>query len=150
MRVFIAGPLFSQAEREFNLKLDEFLRKHGFETFLPQREVGELWKRIHKRGRKTYRMIYEEDLRGLEGADVVVAILDGPDVDSGTAFEVGYACARGKPVIGLKTDMRVFARGEEVNNMLAQGMRKIVKNFDDLLPALNAIKKTKRGQPEKR
>ena len=147
MKVFIAGPLFSQAEREFNLKVDKYLDKHGFETFLPQRDVGDLWKRIRKRGRKAYRMVYEEDLRGLEGADVVVAILDGPDVDSGTAFEVGYACARGKPVIGLKTDMRVFAREEEVNNMLAQGVRKIVENFDDLLPALNAIKKTKRGQP---
>lgn len=148
--MFIAGPLFSQAEREFNLKVDKYLNKHRFETFLPQREVGKLWKRIRKRGRKACRVIYEEDLRGLEGADVVVAILDGPDVDSGTAFEVGYACARGKPVIGLKTDMRVFARGEEVNNMLAQGVRKIVENFDDLLPALKAIKKMKRGQPERR
>ena len=145
MKIFIAGPLFSQAEREFNLKVDKFLRKHGFDTFLPQREVGELWKRIRKRGREAYRAIYEEDLRGLEGADTVVAILDGPDVDSGTAFEVGYACARGKPVIGIKTDMRVFAKMEEVNNMLAQGVREIVKNFDDLLPALNAVKKTKRA-----
>ena len=145
MKIFIAGPLFSQAEREFNLKVDKFLRKHGFDTFLPQREVGELWKRIRKRGREAYRIIYEGDLRGLEGADTVVAILDGPDVDSGTAFEVGYACARGKPVIGIKTDMRVFAKMEEVNNMLAQGVREIVKSFDDLLPALNAVKKTKRA-----
>ncbi len=150
MKVFIAGPLFSQAEREFNLEVDKYLDKHGFETFLPQREVGDLWKRIRKRGRRAYKIIYEADLQGLEKADVVVAILDGSDVDSGTAFEVGYACAQGKPVIGLKTDMRVFAREEEVNNMLAQGVRKIVENFDDLLPALNAIKKTKRGQPKKR
>ena len=139
--MFIAGPLFSQAEREFNLKLDEFLRKHGFETFLPQREVGELWKKIRRRGGKAYRKIYEEDLRGLEGADVVVAVLDGPDVDSGTAFEVGYACAKGKPVIGLKTDMRVFARGEELNNMLAQGVRALVKNFDELLTELTKLHK---------
>jgi nucleoside 2-deoxyribosyltransferase len=139
MKVFIAGPLFSQAEQEFNLKLDEFLRKQGFETFLPQREVGELWRRIRKRGHKAYRMIYEEDLRGLEEADVVVAILDGTDVDSGTAFEVGYACARGKPVIGLKTDTRVFAKEEELNNMIAQGVRGLAKNFDELLAKLKKL-----------
>lgn len=144
MKVFIAAPLFSQAEREFNLKLDEFLRKHGFETILPQRDVGELWEQVRKHGRRAYRAIYEGDLRALEVADIVVAVLDGPDVDSGTAFEVGYACAKGKPVVGLKTDMRVFTRGEEVNNMLAQGVRKIVRNFDDLLPPLNAVKKTKK------
>ncbi len=120
MKVFIAGPLFSQTEREFNLKVDKFSRNHGFETFLPPREVGEIWKKIRTQGRRAYRKIYEEDLSGLEGVDFVVAILDGPDVDSGTAFEVGYACAKGKPVIGLKTDMRVYAVGEEVNNMLAQ------------------------------
>jgi nucleoside 2-deoxyribosyltransferase len=68
-----------------------------------------------------------------------VAILDGPDVDSGTAFEVGYACAKGKPVIGLKTDMRVFARGEEVNNMLAQGVQVIVKDLDELIAQLKKL-----------
>ena len=38
--------------------------------------------------------------------DVVVAVLDGAAVDSGTAFEVGYAYARGKPLIGVRTDFR--------------------------------------------
>ncbi len=142
MKVFIAGPLFSQAEREFNLKLDGFLRKHGFETVLPQRDVGQLWKHVRKLGRRAYLEVYERDIRRIEEADIVVAILDGPDVDSGTAFEVGYACAKGKPVIGLKTDMRVFAQGEDVNNMLAHGVRKIVKNFDELLSTLNAFKKS--------
>ena len=140
MRVFIAGPLFSRAEREFNLKVDAYLRKHGFETFLPQREVGKLWKPTRRKGRKASRMIYEMDLRGIEKADAVVAILDGPDVDSGTAFEIGYACARGKPVIGIKTDVRMFARNEEVNLMLAQGMRALVKDQAALLKELkNAL-----------
>lgn len=148
--MFIAGPLFSQAELDFNLKVDEHLRKHGFETFLPQRDAGKLDEFLAKEGERAYRTLFERDLEGLDRADVAVAILDGPDVDSGTAFEVGYAFSKGKPVIGFKTDMRVFAREEEVNNMLAQGVRKIVENFDDLLAALNSIKKTKRGQPERR
>ena len=71
---------------------------------------------------------------------MVVAILDGPDVDSGTEFEVGYACAKGKPVIGLKTDVRTFTKGEEVNNMLAQGMRTIVKDLNELVAKLQELR----------
>ena len=139
MKIFIAGPLFSQAEREFNIKVDEYLRRHGFETFLPQRDVGKLDELLVKEGKRAYQTIFERDLKGLEWADAVVAILDGPDVDSGTAFEVGYAFAKGKPVIGLKTDMRVFARDEEVNNMLAQGVRALVGNLDEVVSKLKKI-----------
>jgi nucleoside 2-deoxyribosyltransferase len=139
MKVFIAGPLFSQAEREFNLKVDEYLRGHGFETFLPQRDVGRLDELLAKEGGRAYRAIFEQDLKGLDQADAVVAILDGPDVDSGTAFEIGYAFAKGKPVIGLKTDMRVFAKDEELNNMIAQGIRALARNLDEVVSELKRL-----------
>jgi nucleoside 2-deoxyribosyltransferase len=139
MKVFIAGPLFSQAEREFNVRVEEELRRHGFKTFLPQRDVGRLDELIAKEGDRAYRTIFDQDLKGLDQADAVVAILDGPDADSGTAFEVGYAFARGKPVIGLKTDMRVFAREEEVNNMLAQGVKALAKNVDEVISRLKKL-----------
>ena len=42
----------------------------------------------------------------IDSADVVLAVLDGADVDSGTASEIGYAAARGCPVVGLRTDTR--------------------------------------------
>jgi len=139
MKVFIAGPLFSQAEREFNLKVEAELLRNGFETFLPQRDVGMLDELIATEGKRAYRTIFDRDLKGLDQADAVVAILDGLDVDSGTAFEVGYAFARGKPVIGLKTDMRVFAKEEEVNNMLAQGVKALAKNIDEVISNLKKL-----------
>jgi nucleoside 2-deoxyribosyltransferase len=40
-------------------------------------------------------------------AAAVLAVLDGTDVDSGTAAEIGYAAALGTPVVGLRTDLRV-------------------------------------------
>jgi uncharacterized protein (DUF952 family) len=39
-------------------------------------------------------------------ADAVLAILDGSDVDSGTAAEVGYAAGLGIGIVGLRTDIR--------------------------------------------
>jgi adenylate cyclase len=36
----------------------------------------------------------------------VLAVLDGTDVDSGTAAEIGFAAALGVPITGLRTDIR--------------------------------------------
>lgn len=43
----------------------------------------------------------------IDRADALIAILDGVDVDSGTAAEIGYAFARGKHIDGLRTDFRL-------------------------------------------
>ena len=42
----------------------------------------------------------------IRAAAAVLALLDGVDVDSGTAAEIGYAAALGTPVVGLRTDLR--------------------------------------------
>ena len=47
----------------------------------------------------------EESIRA---ADVVFAVLDGVDVDSGTASEMGFAYALGKRIHGLRTDTRLI------------------------------------------
>ncbi|QDD89822.1 nucleoside 2-deoxyribosyltransferase [Pseudomonas oryzihabitans] len=47
--------------------------------------------------------IYRANLAVIDAADAVLANLDffrGAEPDSGTCFEVGYAVARGKPVVG--------------------------------------------------
>lgn len=43
----------------------------------------------------------------IEACAGVLAVLDGPDVDSGTAAEIGYAAALGRCVVGLRTDFRL-------------------------------------------
>jgi len=43
----------------------------------------------------------------IDRCDAVLAVLDGTDVDSGTAAEIGYAAARAKPIVGLRTDLRL-------------------------------------------
>lgn len=45
--------------------------------------------------------------RAIRACDWVVAVLDGVDVDSGTASEMGFAYALGKQVHGLRTDTRL-------------------------------------------
>jgi len=57
--------------------------------------------------RQMSRTIGARNRRLLAEATAVLAVLDGPDVDSGTAAEIGWAAARGTPVIGLRTDFRL-------------------------------------------
>src|SRR6266571_5041590 len=93
MRLYLAAPLFTEAERKYNIYLCGLLENAGYNVFLPQREVSQ-YEGSHKPSR-----IYNADLAGLRNSDCVVAICDGADVDSGTAWECGYACSRGIPVI---------------------------------------------------
>ncbi len=111
MKIFLAAPIFSLAEREFNSKLAEELRKRGYDVFLAQ-ELGILSSEEEKA------RLFSEDLKALDECNVVVAVLDGNDVDSGVAFELGYAYAKGKRIIGIRTDHRCFSPLEEVNLML--------------------------------
>ena len=51
---------------------------------------------------RLYRLLIE----AIDRCDAVVAILDGPDSDSGTCVEIGYAAGESKPIIGVRTDFR--------------------------------------------
>jgi nucleoside 2-deoxyribosyltransferase len=96
MRVYLAGPLFTVGERMFNTQLAELLSKEKWiNLYVPQETMD------HEPN-----SIYFKHIGALERCDAVVAILDGPDIDSGTAFEVGYAVAQGRPVVGVRTDFR--------------------------------------------
>jgi nucleoside 2-deoxyribosyltransferase len=97
MRIYFAGPLFSAAERDWNAALTDRLRAAGHEVFLPQdQEKG-----------KDAAGIFAHDVGGIDWADVLVAIMDGSDPDSGTAWECGYAYGK-KPVVQVRTDFRAF------------------------------------------
>lgn len=57
--------------------------------------------------------IYRANVDHIDACDAVLANLDffrGPEPDSGTCFEVGYAVARGKPVIVYLPETGTFAQ----------------------------------------
>lgn len=56
--------------------------------------------------RSASRELAERNFAMIRRADAVLAVLDGADVDSGTAAEMGYALALDVPVFGLRTDTR--------------------------------------------
>lgn len=96
MKIYLAGPLFTTAEQEFNRQLCTALQDAGHEVWLPQE---------HEPRERTAKAIFEADVAGLNACDVVIANMDGPDPDSGTCWECGYAY-RKKPIIAYRTDFR--------------------------------------------
>ncbi|HXW29753.1 MAG TPA: nucleoside 2-deoxyribosyltransferase [Xanthobacteraceae bacterium] len=111
MKIYLAGPLFSTAERDFNARLAQRLRDLGHEIWLPQES---------EQATMTPAQIFKEDVAGIDWAEIVVANMDGPDPDSGTCWECGYAYGK-KPVVVFRTDFRVGYEVRPVSAATAPG-----------------------------
>jgi nucleoside 2-deoxyribosyltransferase len=111
MKLYFAGPLFTTAERNWNAEVAEGLRAAGHDVFLPQeKEPG-----MDGPG------IFATDVGGLDWAEGLVSIVDGPDPDSGTSWEVGYTYAGRKPIVLVRTDIRALTGATgDYNAMLMQ------------------------------
>jgi len=100
-KVYIAGPLFDDHERSYLEKIANILEKNEYETFLPHRDAGLVEGELPL---KKKIKIFDADMDFLKSADVVVALLTGRDVDSGTSAEIGYAYALNKQLIGINAN----------------------------------------------
>ena len=75
----------------------------------------------------------------------VLALLDGSDVDSGTAAEIGYAAARGTPVIGLRSDIRTAGDNEaavvnlQVEWFVEESGGRLTSTLEEAIAALLAL-----------
>jgi nucleoside 2-deoxyribosyltransferase len=132
MKIYLAGPLFTAAERAFNARLAARLRELGHEVFLPQET---------EQRSMSARQIFTSDVRGIDWAEVVVANMDGPDPDSGTCWECGYAYGK-KPILVFRTDFRSGAEheGAPYNLMLTESAdRRLDLAFVDAEAVATAI-----------
>lgn len=113
MKVYFAGPLFTPYERGFIDECAARLRAAGIEVFVPHEQS------LPADG-LTAQAVFDKDGIGLFPANAVVALLDGPMVDDGTACEIGlfYGMQRNDPtkkgVLGLVTDSRVLESRKRV------------------------------------
>lgn len=132
--VYLAAPLFSKAECDFNCKLRDEIKRAGFNVFLPQENSNNIKDKENRQ-----KIIFGKNLDAIENSDILVAVLDGADMDSGTAWEIGYAYAKGKPVLGLRTDFRTLGIEGTVNLMIEQSVE-LSTSVQELLDRLRALK----------
>jgi nucleoside 2-deoxyribosyltransferase len=131
--VYFAGPLFTAAEIAFNREVAGYLTSKGHRVFLPQ-ESEENKRAVNGHSDDPASDIFHSDVAGLDSCDVVVACLDGPDPDSGTSWEIGYAYGLGKDIVCYRTDFRVHEGFDPVNLMLTESA-----DFVLFLPNKNAL-----------
>ena len=153
-RVYLASPLgFAGSTKRFMEELEEALAAHvvidnpwRFETIA----AAEFARADTIRDREEHIAAYHAlnhriaaaNEAAIRQADWLIGVLDGVDVDSGTAAEIGYAYALGKRIWGLRTDFRTTGDnpGSTVNLQVqyfieASGGR-IVTTLADLLAAI--------------
>ncbi|HEY9206065.1 MAG TPA: nucleoside 2-deoxyribosyltransferase [Candidatus Methanoperedens sp.] len=134
--IYLAAPLFSEAECDFNRKLRDEIQRVGFMVFLPQEDSNNV-----KDEKKRQEIIFSKNVAAIKKSDMIVAVIDGTDVDSGTAWEIGYAFASGIPVLGLRTDFRTLGIEGTVNLM----MERSVTLFHTVSELLNHLKSLQRS-----
>ena len=130
-KIYLAAPLFSEGECEYNRKLADILSGYALQVYLPQ-ECGDS---EHSRDISVQREIFEKNVKALDNADIIIAVIDGADADSGTSWEIGYAFAKGKKIISLRTDFRRVGNDELVNLMLEQSSL-VVNNIHSLIKVI--------------
>ena len=139
MKVYQAGPLFTEAEILWHRAFTKKLTATGHEVqwpgdFFTQEEI-DAW------GADAPRHIMNRDRAAIDACDVVVALLDGTQVDDGTAWEIGYAYARNKPVVGIRTDFRNAGDTDHgcVNAMIEGSCVGIARDFAGVLKLFKEI-----------
>ena len=136
--IYLAGPLFCQGEKEFNLQLTKVLEDNGYHVFLPQRDGIEAALLQGKPEKEKARLIFEIDFNAVMKADILFILLDGRVPDEGACVELGIAYANGKRCYGIKTDTRSIEIDLEMNPMISECLIRLFKDYegDRLLESL--------------
>lgn len=102
-KVYTAGfDIFYPNVAEHMEGIRSLCRAHGMEPFFQGKKAGE------EQNPPDAQAIFQKNLDMIDDCDVVAANLNPfrGEMDCGTAFEIGYAFAKGKKVYGYMSDIR--------------------------------------------
>jgi nucleoside 2-deoxyribosyltransferase len=131
--IYLAGPVFSEAE----ISWLGYLKSYLGEQFTDKATVFWPFEVTPKDSVDRAAEVLRICRSGLENADIVVASLDGPQVDDGTAWEIGYFYNKnggGDRIVGIRTDFRRAGEtaGVPVNTLVGASCGAIVQSLRGL------------------
>ena len=115
-RIYLASPFFDEFELDCVRRAEDILTKRGFELFSPR--LNEVERDKAEEPGFWSAETFENDRRNIDLSDVVVMLYHGGYSDSGTAWECGYAYAKGLPVVVVHV-----REDADSNLMVSQGCR---------------------------
>ena len=106
MKIYLAAPFFTEQECARYEEIVKILRNSGNDVFVPKEHFvpdGEnmdncIWAKH----------VFDMDVSAIDQADALVVLNWGMYSDSGTAWEQGYAYAKGKPIYSILLDEETF------------------------------------------
>lgn len=158
MKIYLASPLgFADSTRHFMDELAARLRSSA-EVLNPwdNEEFGVLYAAARElpthderiaRLREINTAIGHANQEMIDAANTIVAVLDGVDVDSGTASEIGYGFGAGKRIYGLRTDFRQSGENEgalvnlQVRYFIDASGGTVATSVDDLFSIMFDVEK---------
>lgn len=104
---YLANGLFGLGDRLVNELLAKQIREAiNVDLYVPQENMA-----INdKQGYADSKQIYDGDYNYLKETDFVVAVIDGCEIDSGVAAEIGIVSTMNKKIYALYTDTRQQGR----------------------------------------
>lgn len=133
-KIYLAAPVFTTLERNINKYIADKIENTGkYKVFLPQTVSP-----VKINGEYDMYPIFSGCKDNIIDSDLILALVDGADVDSGVAWELGYAFANNKKSICVRTDIRK-SEGNGVNIMIEYGSTKTLyrtnyhQNMDELI-----------------
>lgn len=128
-RIYLAGPFFSDKQIERISKVEKALTTNPTAGFVFSPRLSDENDDTENAGSPEWaKAIFTKDVAEVDKCDVVVAIADfeHANLDSGTAFELGYAYHSNKPIILLQE------LDEQLNLMVSQSAHYYTTSIDEL------------------
>ena len=115
--VYLASPLgFSQEWKFYRDRIKRRLRELGctvsdpwegpFHTAIVEASTIQDWPSRVRAFKDISVRIGKANEEMIRSCNIVLGVLDGPELDSGTVSEIGFAAALGKKCYGVRTDSR--------------------------------------------
>lgn len=108
MKAYLANGLFSIGDRYVNEVLAKAIREAVpfIDLYVPQENAA-----INDKSNYADSLaIAEADLTSLKQSDVLIAVIDGVEIDSGVAAEIGAFSMLNRPIVALFSDVRQLGR----------------------------------------
>lgn len=128
-RIYLAGPFFSDEQIDRIHRVEAALQKNPtVESFFSPMETNTTDDNGQQFTPQWAAKVFQLDTEEIDKADVVCTVADfvHENMDSGTAFEVGYANASQTPVVVLQE------LDEPLNLMIGQALRYYTKSVDEI------------------
>lgn len=147
MKIYFANNLFDTPNRMFNKEVVDMIRMEipEYEIYLPQ-ENDSINDKVNSK--PTPVDIFNVDNKELDSSDILIACIDGVEIDSGVSAEIGRFVARKEFlkedifIIGFYSDIRQNGEGDDrmYKNLYTKGAIEkhgvIVSTVDEIIQEL--------------